>query len=113
MKFDEYQERAGEYDLFEPSTDLGSVGFMEKVLGLAGEAGETVDKIKKILRDEGGVASESDIAAVEKELGDVLWYVASVARYLEIPLSRVAKNNLEKLDSRKQRNQLHGEGDER
>ena len=51
MKFDEYQEKAAKYDLFEVTADLKEVGFIEKVLGLTGEAGETADKIKKILRD--------------------------------------------------------------
>ena len=43
----------------------------------------------------------------------MLWYVALVADYLKIPLEDVAKINLEKLESRKQRDLLHGEGDNR
>ncbi len=113
MNFDEYQEKAAKYDLAEATTDLKAVGFIEKVLGLAGEAGETADKIKKILRDKEGVASEEDHELVVKELGDTLWYIASIARYLGVPLSSVASGNIEKLESRYQRNKLHGEGDER
>ena len=113
MKFDEYQERAKKYDLSEVSTDLKSVGFIEKVLGLVGEAGETADKIKKILRDKDGVVSDDDRDLIVKELGDTLWYIASIARYLEVPMSEVAEVNLSKLESRYQRNQIHGEGDRR
>ena len=113
MKFDEYQERAKKYDLSEVSTDLKSVGFIEKVLGLVGEAGETADKIKKILRDKDGVVSDDDRDLIVKELGDTLWYIASIARYLEVPMSEVAEVNLSKLESRYQRNQIHGEGDKR
>ena len=113
MEFNEYQEKAKRYDLAEATSDLKAPGFMEKVLGLAGEAGETADKFKKIIRDKDGVMSDEDKSAVAKELGDVLWYVASIARYLDVPLSEVAKNNLEKLESRMERNRLHGEGDER
>ncbi len=51
MGFDEYQKKASKYDLSEATTDLKAVGFIEKVLGLVGEAGETADKIKKVLRD--------------------------------------------------------------
>ena len=76
-------------------------------------AGEAADKVKKILRDKGGYASEEDRTALVKELGDVLWYVANVARYLGVSLSDVAEGNIEKLSSRKKRNKLHGEGDER
>lgn len=113
MKFDEYQKKAAKYDLSEETADLKAVGFIEKVLGLTGEAGETADKIKKILRDKDGVVSADDRELIVKELGDTLWYIASIARYLEIPLSDVASGNIEKLESRWQRNQLHGEGDER
>ncbi len=113
MKLDKYQERAAEFDLFESSVDLKSPGFLEKVLGIAGEAGEVTDKVKKIIRDKGGYASEEDRMEIAKELGDVLWYVANVARYMGVSLSDIAEGNIEKLASRKKRNKLHGEGDNR
>lgn len=113
MKLDKYQKRAAEFDLFEASVDLKSPGFLEKVLGIAGEAGEVTDKVKKIIRDKGGYASEKDRAEIAKELGDVLWYVANVARYLGVSLSDIAEGNIKKLSSRKNRNKLHGEGDNR
>lgn len=113
MKLDKYQKQAAEFDLFETSVDLKAPGFLEKVLGIAGEAGEVTDKIKKIIRDKGGYASEEDRAEIAKELGDVLWYVANVARYLGVSLSDIAEGNIKKLSSRKNRNKLHGEGDNR
>lgn len=113
MDLDKYQKRAAKYDLFETTVDLKSPGFLEKILGLAGEAGEAADKVKKIIRDKGGYASEEDRIELLKELGDVLWYVANVAKYLDADLSDVAKNNIEKLSSRQKRNKLHGEGDNR
>ena len=113
MNFDEYQEKAAKYDLFEATEDLKEVGFIEKVLGLVGEAGEAADKIKKLLRDKDGIVSDEDRALVVKELGDTLWYLAAISRYLNTPLSEVAEGNIEKLESRYQRNKLHGEGDER
>ena len=57
----EYQERAKEYDLFRATGDFNTVAFVEKVLGLVGEAGETADKIKKILRDKEGKISDTDL----------------------------------------------------
>lgn len=113
MNLDKYQKRAAEFDLFETTVDLKSPGFLEKVLGLAGEAGEAADKVKKVIRDKGGYASEEDKAEIIKELGDVMWYVANVARYMGVSLSDVAEGNIEKLTSRKKRNKLHGEGDNR
>ena len=113
MEFNKYQELAAKYDLAQATADLKSPGFVEKVLGLVGEAGETADKIKKLIRDKDGVVSDEDKELVTKELGDTLWYIASIARYLDVSLSDVAEGNLEKLESRWQRGKLHGEGDER
>ena len=109
----EYQNKAAEFDLFRATGNYNTVAFVEKVLGLVGEAGETADKIKKVLRDKDGVVSEHDKIEIAKELGDVLWYVANIARYLDVPLETVAQLNLEKLKSRQQRKLLHGEGDNR
>ena len=113
MNFDEYQTLAAKCDLFDATSDIKSPGFLEKILGLTGEAGETADKFKKIIRDKDGQMSEEDKDAIIKELGDVLWYTASIARYLDIPFSEVAKKNIEKLESRMKRNTLHGSGDNR
>lgn len=113
MEFDDYQKRAKKYDFFKPTGDLKDIGFIEKALGLTGEAGEVADKIKKIIRDKDGKISDEDRTAVAKELGDTLWYLAAIARYLKIPLSKVAQGNLDKLESRQKRNKLHGEGDNR
>ena len=112
MKFDEYQEKIIKYDTFS-KCELKEVGFVEKVLGLTGEAGETADKIKKILRDKEGEIKEEDRKEIVKELGDVLWYVAAIATYLGVSLEEVAEGNINKLESRLKRNLIHGEGDNR
>lgn len=113
MNFDDYQNKAKKYDLFSETSSLSSINFTEKILGLVGEAGETADKIKKLLRDKNGIASPEDISLIIKELGDVLWYLASISRYLNTPLSTVADINLQKLEDRYNRNQIHGSGDKR
>ena len=79
-------------------------------LGLAGEAGEVAEKVKKVLRDNGGEFDAAAVAAIQKELGDVLWYVARLATELGLDLEDVASHNLAKLADRKARDQLHGGG---
>ena len=82
-------------------------------LGLAGEAGEVAEHAKKAIRDDGGTVSEERRAAIAKELGDVLWYVAQIATELDLGLDAIAEANLEKLLSRQRRGVLSGSGDDR
>jgi NTP pyrophosphatase (non-canonical NTP hydrolase) len=81
-------------------------------LGL-GEAGEVQGKIKKIIRDNGGVITEEHIEAIKGELSDILWYIASMCDTLGLKMEDVATYNIEKLKSRRDRGVLHGSGDNR
>ncbi len=109
MEFKEYQQASRQTAVY----PVIGQGFVYPALGLAGESGEVVEKIKKIFRDQQGVVADEQRQAVAKELGDVLWYLAQLATELELDLNQVAQNNLDKLLSRQQRGQLHGSGDER
>jgi NTP pyrophosphatase (non-canonical NTP hydrolase) len=80
-------------------------------LGLCGEAGEVAEKVKKAIRDDGGVLSEARRAALGAELGDVLWYVAQLATEAGLDLEAIAEGNLDKLASRAARGVLAGSGD--
>jgi NTP pyrophosphatase (non-canonical NTP hydrolase) len=82
-------------------------------LGLAGEAGEVAEHAKKAIRDDGGTVSDERRAAMAKELGDVLWYVAQLASELQLDLDEIADTNLQKLLSRQRRGVLSGSGDDR
>ena len=81
-------------------------------LGL-GEAGEVQGKIKKIIRDNGGIITTEAIEGIKGELSDILWYIASMCDTLGLKLEDVATYNIEKLKSRKDRGVLHGSGDNR
>ena len=91
-------------------------------LGMNGEAGEVADKVKKVLRDSELIVRDGRGAIVlpdakreelAKEVGDVLWYVATMAYDLGYSLDEIAEMNIQKLASRKQRGQLSGSGDNR
>lgn len=109
MTFEEYQTEARKTAIY-PNLDNN---FIYPTLGLAGEAGEVAEKIKKVLRDSNGIVSPEKKEEITKELGDVLWYVANLSKELEIAMDDVATQNIIKLKSRQQRGELHGNGDNR
>jgi NTP pyrophosphatase (non-canonical NTP hydrolase) len=114
MTFDEYQMGALKTDLTAgKGTGVLSISFMDKILGLVGESGEVADKIKKILRDKDAHMSEADRQELSKELGDVLWYLATIARNLDLSLDDIAQQNIAKLAKRQAENKLGGSGDNR
>ena len=80
-------------------------------LGIAGEAGEVVEKIKKDIRD--GKHIPVDRQAILKELGDVVFYAVTIARYYGFTFSDILRANYEKLMSRRERGTERGSGDNR
>ena len=110
MTFQEYQNLSRQTAIY-PNKDNN---FVYPTLGLAGETGEVVEKIKKVLRqDKGGVLDEQTKQEIAKEMGDALWYLANLATELGLSLENIANDNLEKLLSRQERDKLHGDGDNR
>ena len=108
--FDEYEEEAMNTAVYD-----GEVIY--PTLGLVSEAGEVADKIKKLMRDEdvdlGFEMSEEQRRAVALEVSDCLWYITALASDLGYSLEEIADMNIEKLRDRKDRNAIHGSGDER
>lgn len=113
MQISDYSEKAIATLLGTHAYGDISPQLMAQVLGLAGESGEVLEKFKKLIRDRQGQLTEEDRAALIKELGDILWYVNAVAHLLGSSLEEVARRNNEKLASRHERGQLHGQGDNR
>ena len=110
MTFEEYQQRALT-TVISNGDDFKDT--LHWVLGINGEAGEVAEKVKKIIRDKNGKISPQDKEDLAKELGDVLWYLAVFAHQLGFPFETIAKQNLDKLQSRQARGVLGGAGDNR
>lgn len=96
MKFEEYQELASRTALY-PGR-LSNIEY--PTLGLAGEAGEVANIVKKIQRDSGGVVTDETRAKLKDELGDVLWYISACADELGLTLAEIAEYNVGKLSKR-------------
>ncbi len=113
MSFAFYEEKAEDTAVY-PEAGSGSLRALTYLaLGLAGEGGEVANKIKKIDRDDDGIITTTAVAAIMKELGDGLWYVASMCRELGVTMEEVATLNVLNLAGRKNRGTLHGNGDDR
>ncbi|NQV89964.1 nucleoside triphosphate pyrophosphohydrolase family protein [Candidatus Uhrbacteria bacterium] len=109
MEFTQYQEKAQTTAQY---PNIGKNPYYP-ALGLGGETGEVLNKIKKIMRDHDGIITDEFRADLKKELGDVLWYVSALASELDLDLNDIAEANIEKLFSRKERGVLKGSGDNR
>lgn len=110
IDFSTYQKQAMTTAVY---PQKGEGNFTYPALGLAGETGEICEKLKKAIRDDGGIITPERKTLIEKELGDVLWYIAALATELNLDLNTIAQNNLAKLAARKAENKIHGDGDTR
>jgi NTP pyrophosphatase (non-canonical NTP hydrolase) len=116
MNLNDYQDAARRTCL-DPAKNLSYL-----VTGLGAETGEILGKYAKLIRDQYGdgvmvdpyPAAIKEIGdALESELGDVLWFVAVLADYLDLDLDDIAQANLAKLESRVSRGVVGGSGDNR
>lgn len=108
MEIKEYQTRAIATAIYGTGNAI-----VYPTLGLTGEAGEVAEKIKKTLRDKNGVFDDETKKEILKEIGDVLWYANALCRDLGFTLEQAMELNIEKLESRRNRNAIHGNGDNR
>jgi len=108
MTLNEYQKHALETAVYPEESRI-----VYPTLGLTGEAGEVADKVKKVIRDGHREFTPEKKAEIMKEIGDVLWYCASLSHDLGYDLEEVAQTNVDKLRSRMERNRISGSGDNR
>ena len=106
MQINEYQTLAKSTAIYPKDKAM-----VYPALGLAGEAGEVANKVKKVLRDGTEIKDVSkDIAS---EIGDCLWYLSVLAGDIGWDLESIAKLNIDKLQDRANRGKLSGSGDKR
>lgn len=108
MQLNEYQKEAMKNKIY----GYGSA-IIYPALGLGNEAGEVQGKIKKVLRDNGGVFDSENKGKIADELGDVLWYLTATADDIGYTLEEIALMNIKKLTSRRERGVISGSGDDR
>ena len=109
MRLSDYQARSRRTATY---PDAGE-NIVYPTLGLAGEAGEVAEKVKKLVRDKNSDLAQLDRDDMAAELGDVLWYTAVLADFLDLSLDDVARRNVDKLADRQRRAVLGGSGDNR
>ena len=124
LTFDSYQSAATATAIYPGQGEIE--GLMYAALGLAGEAGEVANKVKKVWRDDSGFEYRDNAFGgmsleyhdklkkdLQAELGDIVWYLSAVANELGVSLEQAAHDNLAKLESRQRRGVLGGSGDVR
>lgn len=118
LTFNNYQDAAqetavypGKEDPIDGGTNID--GLIYTTLGLAGEAGEIANKVKKILRDNDREFSIEYAKQLREECGDVLWYLSETVRQIGYNLGDIAQENIDKLSGRKVRGTIQGSGDDR
>ena len=87
MKFIDYEKES------ERTADPHEYELLNYGLGIAGEAGEVADLIKKYHFHGHDIPQDE----IKKELGDVLWYLTRIAAHVGIGLEEVATANIKKL----------------
>ena len=122
LTLDEYQTKA----MTTCMDSSKNISYM--LLNLVGEVGEFSSKIAKGIRKEQVSIVDNHLnlkviptaaivkewsKGIKEELGDILWQLSGICSVMELKLSDIAAINLNKLSSRKERNVIDGDGDNR
>jgi NTP pyrophosphatase (non-canonical NTP hydrolase) len=106
MNFHDYQSIIETFAVYPRDNELVSISYL--ALGLNGEAGEVADEVKKAIRNDGWITPERR-ARILDQIGDVLWCITRLAIEFNTPLAEVAQANIDKLERRRESNQLRHE----
>jgi len=82
-------------------------------MGVAGEAGEVIEKWKKLIAYQDGKITDAEKTELGKEMADVVWYIAVFADSLGLTFEEIMAANVRKLADRQKRNVIKGAGDNR
>lgn len=96
MNFKEYQKEASK--TIQDYTKIKDAGSLIPFLGLIGEAGSVISELKKSLRDGDSYTNYNN--KLKEELGDVLWYISTIATQYNLGLEDIANGNLDKIMDR-------------
>lgn len=95
LGLDEFQSLVHRWMRAPMPSDVDPLTYLS--LGVAGEGGEVANQVKKMLRDDAGTLTAERAENIVKELGDILFYAALLAKALQLPLSHVAALQIHKL----------------
>ena len=87
IDFDMYQAGARETAIYPGRKNL--IGLLYTTIGLGGESGEALNKVKKILRDSNGTISDETKEGIAGEIGDILWYCAMLCDELDLRIQLI------------------------
>lgn len=113
MELNEYQKRAM------TTCTESSRNFSYMALNLVGEVGEFMSKVAKAIRKEDATIEANELFHIEseydlkQEAGDIMWQIAGLCDVIGWSLEDVCQANLDKLASRKKRDVIVGDGDNR
>lgn len=96
MELNDYQQAAERTAKHTHDVDSMEKRLTNFGLGLAGEAGEVADLIKKHIFHH----QPLDQDKLKREIGDVLWYIAMLSTTMGTTLSDIAELNIAKLMAR-------------
>ncbi len=98
MNASKYQKQAARTLIDAPGFEIPDTEMMLiwNAIGLAGEAGEVCELVKKGVFHQHGIDREKMV----KELGDVLWYVAAMCTKLDMDMGVIMEVNIRKLEAR-------------
>jgi NTP pyrophosphatase (non-canonical NTP hydrolase) len=111
MDFAEYERLAARTAAYSGKQKEFILAYL--ALGVAGEAGEVAEKMKKIIRNDEGTISDEKREALKHEIGDVLWYLAMLSKEVGFSFNDAAEANIKKLADRAERGVIKSSGDTR